>query len=413
MEIKRGQRLPLIGFLQNNTQSFQIELSIVGVSVDFTCFGLNADGKLLRDEYMTFFNQPQTPCNGVMVSFTTNTATFLCDLTKLPSTIETLSFTAAIDGSQAMNQMQSGYLKFLTNGQEVARFNFSGSDFNNEKALMLGDIYRKNGEWRFNAVGQGFNGGLDSLLKHFGGEVLEEPAQLHQSKISLEKKISEAAPKLLTLAKKATVSLEKNNLTDVMARVGLVLDASGSMRSQYATGKVQELINRLLPLAVHFDDDGELDTWTFSTTCLNLPAVTIKDYEDYIDTAQQGWKKWGMMGTNNEPIAIKKVIDHYSKTQLPVLVIFVSDGGVGSDKEIKKLLTDASTLPIFWQFLGIGGRNYGILEKLDTLGGRFIDNCGFFSLDDLNSISEQELYERLLKEFPLWLKEAKQKRIIA
>jgi tellurite resistance protein TerA len=193
MEIKRGQRLPLVSFLQNSNQSFQIELSIIGVPVDFSCFGLNLDGKLLSDEYMTFFNQPQTPCNGVSVSFSTNSAIFLCDLNKLPSTIETLSFTAAIDGSQTMNQMQSGYLKFLVNSQEVAWFNFSGLDFSSEKALMLGDIYRKNGEWRFSAVGQGFNGGLSALLKHFGGE--EEIA------ISpLEKKV--IVPQVITLTKK-------------------------------------------------------------------------------------------------------------------------------------------------------------------------------------------------------------------
>jgi stress response protein SCP2 len=182
MEIKRGQRLPLVDFLENNL-SFQIELSIVGVPVDFTCFGLNADGKLLRDEYMTFFNQPKTPCNGVSVSFATHSATFLCDLNKLPSTIETLSFTAAIDGTEIMNQMVSGYLKFLSNGREVACFKLNSTDFNSEKSLMLGEIYRKNGAWRFNAVGQGFNGGLELLAAHFGVDINDKSSQNCAEKI--------------------------------------------------------------------------------------------------------------------------------------------------------------------------------------------------------------------------------------
>ncbi|MDD5215857.1 MAG: TerD family protein [Methylococcales bacterium] len=205
MEILKGQRTPITKFLPNTNQAFQIELSITGIPVDFSCFGLNADGKLLRDEYMTFFNQPKMPCGGISLSFANNSATFLCDLNKLPAAVESLSFTAAIDGSQTMNQMQAGYLRFLSNSFEVARFNFSGADFNNEKALMLGDIYRKNGEWRFNAFGQGFNGGLSALLEHFGGEVLEETPQtqpekpkLSLSKITLEKsgdKISLEKPK--------------------------------------------------------------------------------------------------------------------------------------------------------------------------------------------------------------------------
>jgi hypothetical protein len=321
-------------------------------------------------------------------------------------------FTVAVDGALSMRQIQNGHLRFLISGKEVARFAFAGSDFQDEKAVMLGELYRKDGLWRFSAIGQGFNGGMAALVKHFGGEVLEETAIVPtSSKLSLEKKLA-SVPKLIDLAKKATVSLEKHQLQETVARVGLVLDASGSMYAQYRKGKVQAVIERLLPLAVHFDDDGELDVWAFSSKVLALPAATLNNYADFINTAEYGWHNWGMMSTNNEPAVIKQVIDHYQKTPLPVLVIFISDGGVSQNKAIKQLLTDAASLPIFWQFIGIGGRNYGVLEKLDTMGGRVVDNCGFFALDDLNSISEQELYDRLLSEFPLWLKEAKNKHII-
>lgn len=228
----------------------------------------------------------------------------------------------------------------------------------------------------------------------------------------MEKKISAQAPKLIDLAKKATISLEKHNLASTVARVGLVLDASGSMSGQYHKGKVQNVIERLLPLAVHFDDDEALDVWAFSTSTLSLPAATLKNYANYINGVEGGWRKWGMMSTNNEPLAIQQVIQHYQNTNLPVLIIFISDGGVSKNKEIKQLLTSAANLPIFWQFIGISGRNYGILEKLDTLPGRIVDNCGFFALDDLDSISEQVLYDRLLSEFPLWHKAAKLKNII-
>ena len=72
----------------------------------------------------------------------------------------------------------------------------------------------------------------------------------------------------------------------------------------------------------------------------------------------------------------------------------------------------ASSQPIFWQFVGIGGRNYGLLEKLDTMEGRVVDNCNFFQIDHIDSMSEATLYDLLLQEFPIWLKEATHKNIL-
>lgn len=416
MNIFKGQRIALASLFENNAQAdrFQVGLSISGSkeAIDFACFGLDSQQKLSDDAYMTFFNQPKTPCGAVELSTPVgDTLGFSCQLAKLPAKIDKLVFTAAIDGSTSMGQIKDGYLRFLIGNHEVARFSFSSVDFQDEKAVMLGELYRKDGTWRFSAVCQGFNGGMAALVKHFGGEVAEEIPLPVSSKLSLEKKLA-SAPKLINLAKKATVSLEKYQLQETVARVGLVLDASGSMMNQYRTGKVQEVIERLLPLAVHFDDDGELDVWAFSSNVLALPAATLNNYPNFINTAEGGWNNWGMMSINNEPKVIKQVIELYQKTLLPVLVIFISDGGVSRNKEIKDLLTNAACLPIFWQFVGIGGRNYGVLEQLDTMAGRVVDNCGFFALDDLNSISEQELYDRLLSEFPLWLKAAKNKHIL-
>ena len=77
------------------------------------------------------------------------------------------------------------------------------------------------------------------------------------------------------------------------------------------------------------------------------------------------------------------------------------------------LSREAARGPIFWQFVGFGGRHDGILEKLDHLSGRIVDNCNFFALDDLHQVSEDELYDRLLNEFPSWLEQAKRQGLLA
>ncbi len=208
--LSKGRRLPLTDIFANYQVAarFQIGLSITGLSetVDFACFGLDAQQKLSDDRYMTFFNQPQTPCGAVSLAATAgDPAGFCCQLDKLPTRIDRLVFTAAIDGNGTMRQMQAGYLRLLLADTEMARFSFNGGDFADEKALMVGELYRKDGAWRFNAIGQGFNGGLAALVRHFGAEVTEEQAKpkpvenkVSLSKITLEKrgdKISLDKPK--------------------------------------------------------------------------------------------------------------------------------------------------------------------------------------------------------------------------
>jgi len=308
-------------------------------------------------------------------------------------------------------------------GQVVATCPFAGNTFAVEKAIMVADVYRKDGQWRLASNLQGFNEGLSALVRHFGGEVADDappasspaPAPV-QATISLEKKVAAAAPQLISLAKKAQVSLEKAKLTHVKARVALVLDASGSMNSQYSKGRVQEVVNRLLPLAVHFDDDGSIDCWAFAAKPQKLSEITLSNYQDFINTDNYGWRDWNVGSRiNDEPRVMEQVISYYLNDgdRSPVYVLFISDGGVHENRKITKLMTEAAKLPLYWQFVGLGGQGYGILEKLDDMKGRVVDNCGFFALDDLHQVSEEQLYDQLMEEFPSWIKEASAKGIIA
>lgn len=415
MLITQGQRIPLSTLLQGSDLTLSIDIKS-GHVIDYVCFGVDANGKLSDDRYMIFFNQPASPCNSVKQS---NGGDFQLALASLPASIDRLVFTASIDGAGAMSDIQASHFSIKDSGREVARGEFSGASFAAEKAIMVADIYRKSGEWRIASNLQGYNAGLDALVVHFGGEVSEAPAPAPTpatpARVSLEKKIADAAPQLVSLAKKAQISLEKAKLTDTKARVGLVLDASGSMNGQYNRGHVQEVVDRLIPLAVHFDDDGALDCWAFGAKPQQLSAVTLNNFKDFIKTDKGGWKDW-VLGAriNDEPKAMRMVIDYYkqSNDKTPVYILFISDGGIYEDRAITKLMIEAAKLPIFWQFVGLGGRGYGILEKLDDMDGRVVDNCNFFALDRLDEIPEEKLYDLLMEEFPDWLKAARTAGII-
>ncbi|MGQ0616586.1 MAG: TerD family protein [Acidimicrobiia bacterium] len=166
----RGEKAKLADL----TPSTQIT---VGVAIDgndtydISCFGVDEAGKLSDDRYFIFFNQRSSP-EGAITSTGpagTDKETFAVDVARIPPSVQKLVFTATIDGGGTMSAVRSGSLRLLAGAEEVARFPFAGSDFAAEKALMIGEIYRKD-VWRFAAVGQGFNGGLSALLTHFGGE---------------------------------------------------------------------------------------------------------------------------------------------------------------------------------------------------------------------------------------------------
>ncbi|MBP9786712.1 MAG: VWA domain-containing protein [Acinetobacter sp.] len=427
LSLIRGQKIKLDDLLQGQN-SFYIHIQYqADFSLDIASFGLDPAYKLSDERYMTFYNQPKTPCQAVQLTDNqAQSSRFSVDLTKLPQTIQHLVMTAAIDGQPVMSQTQQILVQVVNLQQQVvAEFRLDGHMFDQERAAMLIEIYRKDNIWRLAANGQGFSAGLAALIQHFGGEVAEEAAPQVtappltsidlKKKLSLEKAEKTGNASIIDLTKKSLVQLEKKNLLGITARVALVLDASGSMDGQYRRGDVQKVVNRLMPLAIHFDNDGSFECWAFAAKTTQLDEVTLSNVNDFINTTQRGWKNWQVGARFNQEIpAIEAVIDYYQKftDKIPTFVLFVSDGGVGSRREMQKILTQAAKLPIFWQFVGIGGRDYGALEKLDDLKGRVVDNCNFFSLDRIDSVSDERLYELLLEEFPDWLKAAKQHQII-
>ena len=168
--LSRGQRIK-VGDLGLGPQPFVVELNIGtgGLVIDAACFGLDSGRKLADERYMTFFNQPESPCGGVKLA---SPQSFRFALDRLPISIDALVLTLGIDGSGVMSALGGSVAKICTGaGATVASFAFDGTLFKGERAVMLLEFYRKDGQWRLSPVGQGYNGGLDALVQHFGGVV--------------------------------------------------------------------------------------------------------------------------------------------------------------------------------------------------------------------------------------------------
>ncbi|MGW3285825.1 TerD family protein [Streptomyces sp. NPDC001002] len=176
-EFQRGHKAKISDLTAGTDLYVGVQIGGPGLTFDISCFGLDADERLSDDQYFVFFNQPKTPEESIQLlgAQAGDTESFRVTLDRIPAKIHKLSFTATIDGAGQMSQVAPGYIRIVAGGDEVARYSFNGAEFSTERAVMLGDFYLKD-VWRFAAVGQGFDGGLDALLKNFGGEVAEEEA---------------------------------------------------------------------------------------------------------------------------------------------------------------------------------------------------------------------------------------------
>ena len=174
-EFQRGHKAKISDLTAGTDLYVGVQITGPGLSFDISCFGLDTDEQLSDDRFFVFFNQPKTPEESIQLlgAQAGDTESFRVTLDRIPPQIQKLSFTATIDGAGQMSQVAPGYLRIVAGGEEVARYSFNGGEFSTERAVMLGDFYLKD-VWRFAAVGQGFDGGLDALLKNFGGEVAEE-----------------------------------------------------------------------------------------------------------------------------------------------------------------------------------------------------------------------------------------------
>lgn len=236
-------------------------------------------------------------------------------------------------------------------------------------------------------------------------EFRNEPIALNLSK--------NASMDLLNLRKDTVSSICGTipDLQNMKARVSLVLDFSGSMRRMFTDGTVQAAIERLMPIASQFDDDGEMDLWIFENGYKRLETININNF---YGSAKRIYEENSMGGTNYAPV-MNDVLKKYTeedRSYLPAYVFFLTDGDNNDKSETEKLIRKTCKEPIFWQFVGLGTASMNFLENLDDMKGREVDSVDFFRLEKPNNVTDESLYSKCFDEYPEWVKTVRSKGII-
>ncbi len=201
----RGQKSKLAALTSATTLEVGVQLDFPArETVQISCFGVDGSNRLSDVGYFVLHDRQRSP-EGAMEAMGAqggDDQRFKVDLARLPQHVRKLVFAATLESSGTMGQVRSGYLRLLAQGQEVARFGFTGADFQQEKAVIVGELYFKS-VWRFGVTAQGFNGGLKALLNYFGASHITLPPpppppppsfppspapRISLSKVTLEKK---------------------------------------------------------------------------------------------------------------------------------------------------------------------------------------------------------------------------------
>jgi hypothetical protein len=238
---------------------------------------------------------------------------------------------------------------------------------------------------------------------------------------------------LIDLKKKVGIVLEKRNVpTNIMAQVGCAFDITGSMQGLYKSGAVQALAERLLAVALRFDDNGSLDSWSFCTEADELPPITEKNYSTYVNESMiknNSITKW--QGTAYAP-AFEQIARFYfgetvlteksasgffgkffSKTpelvttagqndgKMPVYIMFITDGENYDEAKTWDQLEKMKDKNVYIEFVGIGNSQFKFCQEAADKYG----NVGFVQIMNLEKTSDEQLYTELLnEEFCGWIK---------
>lgn len=151
--------------------------------LDASAFLLNSNGKVRSDADFIFYNQLRSAEGSVEHTGDNRSGqgdgddeSVKVDLSRVPMDVDKIVITVTIHDADArrqnFGQVANAFIRVVNDvtGQEVVRFDLA-EDYSTETAMVFGELYRHNGEWKFRAVGQGYSGGLGAMCRQFGIQI--------------------------------------------------------------------------------------------------------------------------------------------------------------------------------------------------------------------------------------------------
>lgn len=228
----------------------------------------------------------------------------------------------------------------------------------------------------------------------------------------------------LSLEKKTElvrIQLEKNNIpNDLVMQVKMILDVSVSFKWAYENGTINELVNRLIPLGMRFDDNASLEAYAFGSQATKTSDITVKDFDSYIDKKFLKDARSVLWGGTAYASALRLLMEDIKPTSapksflgklfsskkveqnsdVPNFVMFITDGDSGDESETERLLAQLAGTKTYVQLIGVG---YGF-RFLKRMADKF-DHVGFVNFTDISNTGDEEMYKQLLgAELCNWIK---------
>ena len=184
IELTKGERFNLSQEVPNFNKlaialGWQVSQTAQNCDIDASVFMLGADGRIPDEKYFVFYNNLTSPDGAVRHSGDSRNGqiegddeTVYVDLSKINSAIQEIVFVVTLhevqEKNQSFSQVTNAFIRLYNSEteSELVRYNLN-QIFSEETALEFGRLYQKNGEWRFQAVGQGYNAGLQSFVDKY------------------------------------------------------------------------------------------------------------------------------------------------------------------------------------------------------------------------------------------------------
>ncbi|MGD6830733.1 TerD family protein [Sutcliffiella halmapala] len=190
VQLSKGQRIDLtktnpglvkaiigLGWDTNKYQGGQ------DFDLDASAFLVDANDRCLNDQDFVFYNNLQHPSGSVVHTGDNRTGEgdgddeqLIVDFSKIPANVHKIGITVTIHDAnvrhQNFGQVSNAFVRLMdeANNQELLRFDL-GEDFSIETAVVVCELYRMGNDWKFNAIGSGFSGGLGDLCRNYGLQV--------------------------------------------------------------------------------------------------------------------------------------------------------------------------------------------------------------------------------------------------